>query len=222
MKGIGKTNAFVLSLLVVGVMVLTVGTAGAVTNVTFSFSSPTGNLGPTEIYTSNGTSITVSGFKQVGTGNTTSTWNLPTTGVTAADLFGTGTSLGVVGETANNTINAGEIIQLDLHELTNETLNLTINGTVKIYGSPIAVANGGHGTLLATFTSTGSSLSFSPGSNNLYAWISVTPNSSHASLGSFSAVYNGVSAVPEPTSLLLLGTGLVGMGIGMRAWRRKK
>ena len=69
MKGIGKTRAFVLSLLVVGVMVLTVGTAGAITTVTWNFATPNNtNLGTTESFTgSDGTTtILASGFSGVG------------------------------------------------------------------------------------------------------------------------------------------------------------
>ena len=220
-KGIGKTSAFVLSLLVVAVMVLTVGTAGA-TTFTWDFSSPTGNLGTTETYSSGGYVITVSGFTGVGFHSGTTNFTLPASGVNTANLFGNG-SLGVG---TNSLIDLGEIVQLDLVNpisagFTNETKSIVnISGTVIIDGSNSSVGNSATGTYLASFTGA-TSHTFTLGDPGAYRyeWIYVTPNGAQASLASLTADL-AASQVPEPTSLLLLATGLVGIGMG--AWRRKK
>ena len=226
MRGRGKTRGFVLSLLVVTVLVLTVGVAGADT-YTWNFATPEGtNLGTTETFTSDigGITIEVSGFSGVGYHGGTGNWTLPNGGINAANLIGqNGAALGVQ---SNGLIDVGEILQLNISNLTglyNDTASLLyVSGATQIFGSNVPVANGSIVGDYLTQSFASGLVSIDPGGYN-YLWLSVTPNGATVSIASFTADDgngNGAS-VPEPSTLLLLGSGLLGL-VGYGRKRMKK
>ncbi len=165
----------------------------------YNFDSPTGNLGNTHSYTSNGVSISAAGFSSTGQ---------------AMDLYGKNTGgdeqgLGLNATSSDHEITTSTFVQLNLSSLQAKATNpltLSIGSVQKGEGWNIfqSTSLGAKGTLLAS-GSTDFPATFKINPSDHY--ISIQASGGDVLVSTLSAT--GKSAgVPEPGTMLIVGTGL--------------
>lgn len=180
---------------------------------TYNFDNPTGTLGTSQTYTVNGVTITAYGYNN---------------GV-AAKLFGKQdggdeNGLGLYG-TSDHEITTTGFVQLDLANLwalNPITVTMSI-GSVQhdeswdIFGSN---TKGSKGTELLTGSlDAPNTFNLAVGIEN-YRYVSVQADCGDVLLSTLSAGTSTGSQTPEPGTMVLLGTGLLGMSAMLRRIRR--
>ena len=189
---------FKLTGVILGAMMIIASTSWADTNpsqITWNFDTPTGTLGTSQTYTSGGITLTASGFSSP---------------FTPTDLYGKNEpgvqqGLGISG-LPNNEIGGTAFVQLDVAPIMSfGTGMLTIDSVQPGENYDIWVSNvfGQRGTEIIA-NGTLDNIAFSvPLTQGTFLGISAG-TSGNVLLNSIS-----VSSVPEPTTLVLFGTGLL-------------
>lgn len=205
---------------VIGALVfaaMTLSPAGATTYL-YTFSVPTGTLGTSQSYTTNGISITAYGYR--------SSDNLPLA------LYGKNggadeTGLGMAKDTVDHEIQTDDYVQMDF-----SSAQLLLNVTTaqfqmasglpsqagegwKLYGSNTL---GVKGTLLVSGMDENLDTISSFLTYKYYSWTAWNQDGSHplANVLLAEVVLNGTPKVPEPGTFLLAGLSLVGLSLTMR------
>ena len=184
-------------------------TPASAVDLSYSFDSPTGNLGNTHIYTNNGVSITAYGF------NKSPSHTL--------DLYGKNDGGNENGLGLNidpdHEISITNFVQLDMSQVwaTNPTsLTMSIGSVQQGEGWSLYTSNvlGSLGTLLFSGTTDAPNTFPVFPIPNGFQYLSVTASHNNVLLSTLDT--KGVS-VPEPTTMLILGSSLA-----MAAMRRRQ
>lgn len=181
--------------------------------VTFDFASPTGKLGTSQVYISDGETLTAYGF-QIGKHNKT----------TPTDLYGKQSGPDESGLGINydpgkdHEISPQTFVQLDISGLSSSTIGLEIGSVQAGEGFAVYGSNtlGGLGTWIS---SGGHKLDGVLFTNNYagYQFLDITATRNNVVLGELTT---STSPTPEPATLGMLGGGLLLLG-GMRLRKRR-
>lgn len=184
------------------------------TSITFNFNSPTGDLGTSESYTAGGITITAYGYFS----------NFSATNLYGKNDGGDEVGLGLKYE-SNHEIPTNGFVQLDLQNLWNAdptALSMAIGSVQsgegwKIYGSNTL---GSRGTSLITSGTTDYPNTFNLSTSiDSYRYISVQASCGDVLISTLTA--NIPNQIPEPGSMFLMGSGLIGMAGAIRRKLRK-
>ena len=182
----------------------------------FNFNVPTGQLGNSHTYSNNGVTITAYGFSEP----------LKPTKLFGKNDGGDEFGIGIKGA-KDNEISTTNFVQLDLEPIwalpaMSISSSMSI-GSVQdgeswnIYGSNTL---GTLGTLLIDGGTTDYPGTFAlPGSASTYRYIGVQAKAYNVLVSTFAADARPPQELPEPGSIILLGTGLAGMPFMIRRRR---